>query len=157
TTYVGNHSTRIIRGVDAAPPDPALVQQAIAACVAYSAVPGNTSFCSAGDPSGTISGPSLYSGVVDPATGAVVAPPSVRQTAVQTGGAVLPNSLTLTNAASYYNALEVQLQKAASHGLMFAFAYTYAHAIDNSNDPLNTISSGFGTFPIDSRNPDTVM
>ena len=31
--YVGSHGTRVIRSLDAVPPDPALVQQAIAACV----------------------------------------------------------------------------------------------------------------------------
>jgi hypothetical protein len=152
TTYVGNHSTRVIRGLDAAPPDPVLVQQAIAACVA-----NDPALCQPGDPAGVVSGPNLYTGVFDPTTGIMVAPPSVRQTAIQTTGAVLPNIITLTNASSNYNALEVQLQKSVSNGLQFAVAYTYAHAIDNSNDPLNPATSTFGTFPIDSRNADIVM
>jgi hypothetical protein len=36
--YVGAHATHVIRSLDAVPPDPALVQQAIAACVAAGAV-----------------------------------------------------------------------------------------------------------------------
>jgi hypothetical protein len=148
TTYVGNHSTRIIRSLDAAPPDPALVQQAIADCVTQG-------ICSPGDPDGVISGPTLYTGITDN-SGNVLVPPSVRQTAIQTPGQ-FPNSITLTNASSNYNALQVQLQKALAYGLQFNMAYTWAHAIDNSNDPLNSISSGFGTFPLDSRNADTVM
>jgi Carboxypeptidase regulatory-like domain/TonB-dependent Receptor Plug Domain len=148
TTYVGNHSTRIIRSLDAAPPDPALVQQSITACV-------NVGICSPGDPDGFISGANLYTGLTD-SSGNIVVPPAVRQTAIQTPG-IFPNSITVTNASSNYNALQVQLQKTASHGLQFATAYTWSHAIDNSNDPLNTINSGFATFPLDSRNADTVM
>src|SRR5215472_14691278 len=102
TTYVGNHSTRIIRSLDAAPPDPVLVQQAIAACVA-----NDPTLCAPGDPTGVVSGGSLYTGVFDPITGVMVAPPSVRQTAVQVPGG-LPNSITLTSAQSNYNALQVK-------------------------------------------------
>lgn len=150
-TYVGNHSLRIIRGLDAAPPDPALVEQAIAACVQND--PG---LCQAGDPAGVVSGSNLYTGVFDPVTGAQVAPPSVRQTAVQVLSGI-PNSITMTNAQSNYNALQVKLSRAYAHGLAFAVAYTWSHAIDNSNDPLNTVESGFGSFPLDSRNADTQM
>ncbi len=151
TTYVGNHSTRLIRSLDAAPPDPVLVQQAIAACVA-----NDPTLCQPGDPGGIVSGANLYTGVFDPVTGIQVAPASVRQTAIQTPG-IFSNGITLTNASSNYHSLQVQLQKAASHGLQFDLAYTWAHAIDNSNDPLNGASSSFGSFPLDSRNADTVM
>ena len=147
-TYVGNHSTRVIRSLDAAPPDPALVATAITDCV-------NVGICSPGDPAGIISGPILYTGITDN-SGNLIVPVSVRQTAIQTPG-IFSNSITLTNASSNYNSLQLQLQKAASHGLLFDLAYTYAHAIDNSNDPLNSNSSDFGTFPLDSRNADTVM
>ena len=149
TTYVGNHSLRVIRSLDAAPPDPALVQQAIGDCVA-------NGLCAPGDPDGFVSGGSLYSGVFDPVTGDQVAPPSVRQTAVQVQSG-LPNSITSTSASSTYHSLQVKLMKTMSHGLDFAVAYTWSHAIDNSNDPLNSISSGFGTFLLDSRNADTQM
>jgi hypothetical protein len=149
TTYVGNHSTRLIRSLDAAPPDPALVTTAISDCVAQG-------ICSPGDPQGVISGSTLYTGITDQ-FGNVLVPPSVRQTAVQVTGPGVPNSITLTNASSNYNSLQVQLQKAAANGLQVAVAYTYAHAIDNSNDPLNSAVSSFGSFPIDSRNADTVM
>jgi hypothetical protein len=148
TTYVGNHSTRLIRSLDAAPPDPVLVQQAITDCVGLG-------ICSPGDPDGIISGAVLYNGLTD-ASGNILVPPSVRQTAIQTPGS-FSNGITLTNASSNYNALQVQLQKAASHGLQFDLAYTWAHAIDNSNDPLNGAASSFGSFPLDSRNADTVM
>jgi len=151
TTYVGNHSTRVIRNLDAAPPDPALVQQAIAACVANDPI-----LCPPGDPNGVVSGPNLYTGVFDPVSGAQVAPPSVRQTAIQTPG-IFSNGITLTNGSSNYNSLQVQMQKATINNLKFGLAYTYAHAIDNSNDPLNTLVSGFATFPLDSRNADTLM
>ena len=150
-TYVGNHSLRIIRSLDAAPPDPVLVQQAIADCVKND--PG---LCQPGDPTGVVSGSNLYTGVFDPVTGNEVAPPAVRQTAVQVRFN-LPNSITSTTAQSNFNALELKLTQAYSHGLAYAVAYTYSHAIDNSNDPLNTILSGFGTFPLDSRNADIQM
>jgi hypothetical protein len=147
-TYVGNHSTRVIRSLDAAPPDPALVSTAITDCV-------TAGICSPGDPDGIISGAVLYTGITDQ-SGNVIVPVSVRQTAIQTPG-IFSNSITVTSASSNYNALQMQLQKAASHNLQFALAYTWAHAIDNSNDPLNSNSSDFGTFPLDSRNADTVM
>lgn len=148
TTYVGNHSTRVIRSLDPAPPDPALIPTEIADCV-------TAGICQPGDPQGVVSGAALYSGVFN-ASGQQVAPPSVRQTAIQVQSG-LPNSITLTNASSNYHSLQVQLLKAVSNGLGFGLAYTYAHAIDNSNDPLNGVQSSFGTWPIDSRNADTVM
>ncbi|HXY51016.1 MAG TPA: TonB-dependent receptor [Terriglobales bacterium] len=147
-TYVGNHSTRVIRSLDAAPPDPALIPTEIGDCV-------TAGICQPGDAQGIVSGPALYDGVFDQ-NGNLVAPPSVRQTAIQVSGG-LPNSITLTNASSNYNALQVQLQKTVSNGLQFALAYTWSHAIDNSNDPLNSVVSSFGTFPLDSRHADTVM
>lgn len=45
-----------------------------------------------------------------------------------------------TLASSNYNSLQVQLQKARTHGLTFNISYTYSHALDNSS---NLESSGF--------------
>jgi hypothetical protein len=42
--------------------------------------------------------------------------------------------------ASNYNSLQIQLQKAPTHGLLFSIAYTYAHGLDNSS---GLESSGF--------------
>ncbi|MGA7522352.1 MAG: carboxypeptidase-like regulatory domain-containing protein [Acidobacteriaceae bacterium] len=50
----------------------------------------------------------------------------------------------LSNGASSYNSLQVSLQKAASHGLTFRLAYTYAHALDN--DSGYESSSGGGAI-----------
>jgi hypothetical protein len=141
--YVGSHSTHVIRSLDAVPPDPALVQQAISACVAQGT-------CTPGDPDGFISGSALYTGIPG------VAPPSIRETALQVPGG-LPSSITRTNADSRFNSLQAKVTKTLSGGLQFGGAYTWAHATDDSNDPLNTELSGFGTFPIDSRNANTVM
>jgi len=137
--YVGSHSTHVIHILDAVPPDPALTQQAIAQCVA-------AALCAPGDPDGVISNAELYTGI--PSAGVI---PSVRNTAIQTPGFFPPTNITRTNADANYNALQLTVSKRLSHGLAFSGAYTYSHAIDDSNDPL-TPESGAGSFPVDSRN-----
>jgi hypothetical protein len=142
--YVGSHATHVIRILDAVPPDPALIQQNIASCVAQGA-------CAPGDPAGLISGPALYGGIDQPG---LVIPPSIRETALQTSSNFPVSNITRTNADSKYHALQARLNKSFSHGLQLGAAYTWSHAIDDSNDPL-TPEAGTGSFPVDSRNPNT--
>ena len=144
--YVGSHATHVIRILDAVPPDPALIQQNIASCVAQGG-------CLPGDPQGVISGSALYGGINNPGT--LVIPPSIRETALQTAANFPPSSITRTNADSRYNALQATVTKQLSHGLQIGGAYTWSHATDDSNDPL-TPEQGTGSFPVDSRNPNTV-
>ncbi len=49
-------------------------------------------------------------------------------------------------ASSIYHALQANLTKRTSNGLTFQAAYTWAHAIDNSSDPL-TPAAGNNEFP----------
>ncbi|HWO36805.1 MAG TPA: hypothetical protein VNO32_49120, partial [Candidatus Acidoferrum sp.] len=144
--YVGSHATHVIRLLDAVPPDPALIQQNIASCVAQGG-------CLPGDPQGVISGSALYGGINNP--GALVIPPSIRETALQTAANFPTSSITRTNADSRYNALQATVSKQLSHGLQIGGAYTWSHATDDSNDPL-TPEAGTGSFPVDSRNPNRV-
>jgi hypothetical protein len=137
--YVGAHATHVIRSLDAVPPDPVLVQQAIADCVASGA-------CAPGDPDGVISNGALYTGIPG------VAPPSIRNTAIQTPGFFPPTSITRTNSDANYQALQVKVSKQVARGLQLNGAYTWSHAIDDSNDPLIP-EVGEGSFPIDARNP----
>ena len=144
--YVGSHATHVIRVLDAVPPDPALIQQNIASCVAQGG-------CQPGDPQGVISGSALYGGINNPGT--LVIPPSIRETALQTAANFPPSNITRTNADSRYNALQATVTKQLSHGLQIGGAYTWSHATDDSNDPL-TPEAGTGSFPVDSRNPNTI-
>jgi hypothetical protein len=137
--YVGSHATRVIHVLDAVPPDPVLTQQAIAACV-------TAGICAPGDPDGIISNANLYSGI--PEAGI---PPSVRNTAIQTPGFFPPTNITRTNADGTYHALQVKVTRRMVRGLQFSGAYTWAHSIDDSNDPLLP-EAGAGSFPVDSRN-----
>lgn len=143
--YVGSHGTHVIRLLDAVPPDPALIQQNIASCVAQGG-------CAPGDPAGVISGPALYGGINQPG---LVIPPSIRETALQTSSNFPVSNITRTNADSKYHALQARVSKSVSHGLQLGASYTWSHAVDDSNDPL-TPESGAGSFPVDSRNPNTV-
>lgn len=143
--YVGSHGTHVIRVLDAVPPDPVLVQQNIASCVAQGG-------CQPGDPQGVISGPALYGGISQ--TNLVI-PPSIRETALQTSSNFPVSNITRTNADSKYHALQAKITKRLSHGLQLGGAYTWSHAIDDSNDPL-TPEAGVGSFPVDSRNPNKV-
>jgi hypothetical protein len=139
--YVGSHATHVIRSLDAVPPDPVLVQQAIADCVANGG-------CAPGDPTGVISNGALYTGIPG------IAPPSIRNTAIQSPGFFPPTSITRTSADSNYHALQAKVNKQFSRGMQLGGAYTWSHAIDDSNDPLIP-EAGAGSFPVDSRNPNT--
>ena len=143
--YVGAHATHVIRVLDAVPPDPALVQQAIAACVAAGPFAGGG--CDPGDPQGRISAGVLYGGIPQ-----IGVPVSIRETALQTGFNFPVSNITRTNADAHYNALQAKLTKQLSYGLQFGASYTWSHATDDSNDPL-TPEAGQGSYPVDSRNP----
>ena len=151
--YVGSHATHVIRVLDAVPPDPVLVQQEIAACVAAGSA-GNPAGCAPGDPAGIVSAGALYSGVFD-FSGNQIAPPAIRNTAIQSPGFFPPTNITRTNADSSYHALQAKVSKRMSHGLQVGVAYTWSHATDDSNDPL-TPEAEQGSFPLDSRNPNRV-
>jgi len=138
--YVGAHATHVIRSLDAIPPDPALVQQAITACV-------NAGACAPGDPDGVISGPVLYTGIPD-----LGIPASIPNTALQSAGFFPPTNITKTNADASYHSMQAKLTKQFSRGLLLGAAYTWSHATDDSNDPL-TPEERAGSFPIDSLNP----
>jgi hypothetical protein len=50
-----------------------------------------------------------------------------------------------TNGASNYNSLQVSLAKAPTHGLYFALAYTYSHALDNASSLEDSVANNYGT------------
>jgi hypothetical protein len=143
--YVGSHGTRVIRSLDAVPPDPDLIQQAIASCVAAGSFANGG--CDPGDPQGRISAGVLYGGIPQ-----IGVPVSIRETALQTGFNFPVSNITRTNGDAHYHALQVKLTQQLSNGLQFGAAYTWSHATDDSNDPL-TPEAGQGSFPVDSRDP----
>jgi len=52
-----------------------------------------------------------------------------------------------SNAASWYNALTVNLQKRFSHNFEFLSSYTYSHSIDNGTDLQSTLEPQDSRFP----------
>lgn len=121
--YVGNHSTHGLREIDGAPPQPALVQAAIASGV---------------DP-GALQFSSLYFGCTDPDpnTCPVVFNPVVNNTAFY-------NELFQTSVVSgNYNALQATVTSQLG-GLTLTGSYTYAHSLDNGADPIVPGAGGSG-------------
>jgi hypothetical protein len=126
--YVGSKGTHIYREVDGNPPDPNLVKQLVA-------------FCS------------------DPTNSFGCTPATVTKTNLYTGANIrsLPFNAVAQNALlqpfyqrsignSIYQSLQVKLTHRLSHGLQMQAAYTYAHGIDDSNDPLAPAAGNRG-FP----------
>jgi hypothetical protein len=48
-----------------------------------------------------------------------------------------------TDGSSSYNSLQISLAKAPSHGLYFALAYTYSHALDNASSLEDSVANGY--------------
>jgi hypothetical protein len=129
--YVGNHATRILRVVDGNPPQPALVNSLVNFC----SDPNNAFGCS----NFTLQNGLLYVG--------------------QEFG-LLPQNATNNNAFfhtftdqtsghSWYNGLQALVKARSTRGLQVQLSYTWAHALDNSSDPLVT-TAGNGNYPVDS-------
>jgi hypothetical protein len=106
--YVGSSSHRLIRSVDANPPQPALV----AAAQANGTLPTD------------VSGGTLR---IAPLLGL----PQV------TGNTAFVEPIEIESVGNAtYDGLQTVFHKRFSHGLDFQAAYTWSHAIDDSNDPL---------------------
>ncbi|MGC1254800.1 MAG: TonB-dependent receptor, partial [Candidatus Acidiferrales bacterium] len=137
--YVGNHGTRILRVVDAAPPQPALVSSLEAFCVPGN--PANTGFLT---PSGQCDQSTLQFGNLFFGQENGVLPfDAVNNNAFE--DAFFDES----SGHSWYNGLQIQVTERDFHGLQIQGSYTYSHALDDSSDPLVT-TTGNGNFPIDS-------
>jgi hypothetical protein len=117
--YVGSHTVHALREIDGAPPQPALVQQELAAGIDPNALQGNA----------------LYFGGQD-ANGNVFAP-AVNNTAFL-------HILFQTAAVNgNYNALQTRLTEQVG-GLSLTGSYTFAHSLDNGSDPLVPGAGGSG-------------
>jgi len=130
-SYVGAEGHHIYREVDGNPPDPALVQQLLTICSSPTN-PQNTTGCTTDDVIKT----NLYLG---------------KEFGVLPFDAVAHNALVqpfyqVSVGNSIYNSLQAKLTHRMSHGLQVQAAYTWAHSIDDSNDPLVPAAGNRG-FP----------
>ncbi|MGB8061045.1 MAG: TonB-dependent receptor [Candidatus Sulfotelmatobacter sp.] len=129
--YVGNHGTRILRVVDGNAPQPNIVNN----LVNYCSDPTNIYGCS----NSTLQYNALYYGAEIGA---------LPFDAVN-NNAFLHTFTDQTSGHSWYNGLQAQVTERAFHGLQAQLSYTWAHAMDDSSDPLVT-TTGNGNYPIDS-------
>jgi hypothetical protein len=129
--YVGNHGTRILRVVDGAPPQPNLVAQLETFC----ANPANSFGCS----ESTLQNGNLFFG----AENGVLPFDAVNNNAFEDA------FVDQSSGHSWYNGLQTQVTLHNFHGLQVQGSYTYAHALDDSSDPLATTVNN-GNFPVNS-------
>jgi Carboxypeptidase regulatory-like domain len=123
--YVGNHATRILRVIDGNPPQPNLVSDLLGLGVA----PETLQFAN------------LYFG----AESGVIPFDAVNN------NAFFDTFTDQTSGHSWYDGLQIQVTERNYHGLQIQGSYTWAHALDDSSDPLfPTVANG--NFPVDSFN-----
>ena len=141
--YVGTKGTHLIRLVDGNPPQPALVSQLEAFCVA-----GNPLNAGLNDPptgqcsQATLQFTNLWLGANNGSLPFIAA----------NNSAFLQATLYKGIANSIYHALQLNITKRFSHGFAVQGAYTYSHAIDNGPDPLIPLNNNilFPPYPRDS-------
>ena len=136
-TYLGSQAHHVFRTIDGNSPDPGLVQQLVGIC--SSTDPSiNTTGCAPDDVSGIL----LYEG----AEFGVLPFNAVRN------NALLQPALNMSTANAYYNGLQLKVTHRMSHGLYIQGAYTWSHASDDANDPIDP-AAGNRSFPRNSRDP----
>jgi len=133
-SYVASAGFHIYRQRDGNPPDPAKVAQLVADCTPQP----NPFGCTPSEVSGIL----LYEG----ADVYGILPFN----AVANNALVQPFYQQSVGKANY-NSLQAKFTHRLSHGLQAQVSYTWAHAIDNSSDPLAP-AQGNRTFPRNSRN-----
>jgi hypothetical protein len=126
--YVGNHATHVLNEINANQPLPANVATLVAYC---NAGIGNPNICG-GIGEAYLQGEILYYGGdygLLPIDGS--------------GNSIFSEVLEQTSSGmSNYNALQVQVTKRSSHGYQLHAAYTWSHALDNSNDSIEPGANG---------------
>jgi len=130
--YVGVKGTHLFRAVDGDPPQPNLVSKLLAFCVPNN--PLNTGFATDTGQcdTTTLQFANLWAGQDFFGTLPFNA---VNNNAFYSGGG--PGAYLYKSIGnSIYNGMQVNLQKQFSQGLQFQAAYTFSHAIDDINDPL---------------------
>jgi hypothetical protein len=137
--YVGNHATHVLNEINANQPLPANVATLVAYC---NAGMGNPNICG-GIGEAYLQGEIMYYGGdygLLPIDGS--------------GNSIFSEVLEQTSSGmSNYNALQVQVTKRSSHGYDLHAAYTWSHALDNSNDGLEPGANGINRgLPRDSYN-----
>jgi hypothetical protein len=130
--YIGSKGTHIFREMDGNPPDPNLVNQLLAFC----ADPNNSFGCSAD----TVTKGNLFEGADFGA---------LPFNAIANNAMVEPFYIRSVG-NSNYNSLQVKVTRQMSHGLELQGSYTWAHAIDDSGDPI-VPGAGNRGFPRNSR------
>jgi hypothetical protein len=130
--YVGSKGTRLLRLIDGNPPQSALVAQLEAFCVTQA----KPDLCNQ-----SLQFNNLWFG----------AETSGLPFDAVNNNAFLHAEVFNNAASSIYHALQANVTKRMSSGVTFQAAYTWAHAIDNSSDPL-TPSLGNQEFPRNSLN-----
>jgi hypothetical protein len=144
--YVGVKGTRLFRVVDGNPPQPGLVSQLVAFCVPGN--PNNKGFGVAANPTfGTAKGQCnqstiTFTNLLLGQEFGVLPFDAVNNNAFGSAAAALNKSI----GNSTYNGLQVNLQKRLSNGFQIQGAYTFAHSIDDINDPL-VPGAGNRSFP----------
>lgn len=129
--YVGNHATRVLRVVDGNPPQPSLVNS----LVAYCSNPTNAFGCS----NSTLQNGLLWVGAE---VGALPFD--------ATNNSAFYHTFTdQTSGHSWYDGLQAKVTQQMRKGLQVQLSYTWAHALDDSSDPLVT-TLGNGNYPVDS-------
>jgi hypothetical protein len=116
--YVGNHGTRILRDVNGNNPQPGPVSN----LVNYCSNPTNSFGCS----ESTLQFGNLYFGQEY----GLLPQDAVNNNAFETV------YLVQTSARSFYDGLQAQLTERPWHGLQIQLSYTWAHALDDSSDPI---------------------
>jgi len=138
--YVGSKGSHVYRAVDGNPPDPNLVNQLVAFC----STSGNSFTNFSGKPDSCtptqVTGLNLYEGFQN----------NVLPFNAVTHNALIQPAYNRAVANSIYHALQLKVTRRLSHGFQVQGSYTYAHAIDDSPDPLNP-AQGARTFPRNSR------
>ncbi|MBI3476178.1 MAG: TonB-dependent receptor [Acidobacteria bacterium] len=121
-SYVGNNSHHVFRVFDANPPDPVRV----AALVAFCSDPNNEFGCVPGQ----VSSLRLYSG----ADQGILPFNGVAHNAI--GRNTFSAALNKSDGNANYNALQTKITKRFTRGFQMQGSYTWAHSIDDANDPI---------------------
>ncbi len=137
-SYVGNSSHHVFRVFDANPPDPALVTDLVKFC----SDPNNSFGCTTDE----VSSLRLYSGKEQ----GILPYNGVAHNAI--GRNTFSAALNKSDGNANYNAFQAKVTKRFTHGFQMQGSYTWAHSIDDANDPI-VAATGQVNFVRDPLNP----